>query len=301
MNLSRILTVVMGLAAAGITGAGLASWWIMSSNGPMEEMASEGFSGDQIASIEGIVSAYLQANPQKLPVTTLSSGQSVPSDSPARIEDVVRNYLLTQPEIMREVFAALEAKDELQRSARFKTAMEENTDQLYGGTKGLEFGNPDGDVTLVEFFDYNCAFCKRALKDMKALLETDPNLRIIMKEYPILSEGSAEAARVSLSVAKQGRYIDFHKTLLGGSGQANGAKALRIAEELGFDMDQIKKDMASTEVQAEIDLTQKLASNLGVRGTPAYVIGNELIPGAVGLASLRATIKGVREAALASN
>ncbi|MFV2092567.1 MAG: DsbA family protein, partial [Hyphomicrobiales bacterium] len=253
------------------------------------------------ASIEGIVSAYIQANPQQQTVATLSTGQSVPSDSPARIEDVIRNYLLTQPEIMRDVFAALETKEELQRSAKFKTTMEENSEQLFGGTKGLEFGNPDGDVTLVEFFDYNCAFCKRALKDMKALLETDPNLKIIMKEYPILSEGSAEAARVSLAVAKQGRYIEFHKKLLGGSGQANGAKALRVAEELGMDMAQIRKDMGSPEVQAEIDVTQQLASDLGVRGTPAYVIGNELIPGAVGLASLRASIKSTREAALASN
>lgn len=300
MNLWRVLTIVVGLAAAGAVGGGMASWWFMNAAEPIEETASAGFSGDQIASIEGIVSAYLQANPPKPPAQAAPGPQGPANDDPARIEDIVRNYLMTKPEIMRDVFAALEAKEEQERKARFETLVTENADQLYGGTKGLELGNPDGDVTLVEFYDYNCPYCKRALGDVMALLETDPNLRVIMKEYPILSENSTEAARVSLAAAKQGRFKDFHAKLMSVSGQANAAKALRIAEDLGLDMPRIKADMASPEVQAEIDATLKMAAGLGVRGTPAFVIGTELVPGAVGLASLRATIKQVREAAVAN-
>jgi len=304
MYIPRVLVIVLGLVFAGAAGAGMTSWWFMSGAEPIEDVASKGFSGEQLASIEGIVGAYLVAkspNTATAPAPTTAAAPAPVAGDPSKIEDIVRNYLMTKPEVMRDVFAALEVKEEQTRKSQFETAIADNAEQLFGGTKGLELGNPDGDVTIVEFYDYNCPYCKRALGDMVALLETDPNLKMVMKEYPILSEGSAETARVSLAVAKQGRFMEFHKVMMGISGQANGKRALGIAEDLGFDMDQLRTDMDSAEVQEEIDATIQLASALGVRGTPAFVIGNELVPGAVGVASLRATIKRVREAAVATN
>jgi len=306
MYIPRVLVIVLGLVFAGAAGAGITSWWFLSGAQPVEEVASKGFSGEQMASIEGIVGAYLIAKPQNpvaaaAPAPVAGAVPAPAAGDPAKIEDIVRNYLMTKPEVMRDVFAALEVKEEQTRQSRLETAIADNAEQLFGGTKGLELGNPEGDVTLVEFYDYNCPYCRRALGDMVALLETDPNLKMVMKEYPILSEGSTETARVSLAVAKQGRFMEFHKVMMAISGQANGKRALGIAEELGFDMDRLRTDMDSAEVQAEIDATLELASNLGVRGTPAFIIGNELVPGAVGVASLRATIKRAREDAVATN
>ena len=196
---------------------------------------------------------------------------------------------------MRDVFAALEAKEESERENQVKSFLSANAEIVYGGTEGLIMGNPNGDVTVVEFFDYNCGYCKRALNDLTALLESDANVKVVMKEFPILSPGSVEAAKVSLAVAKQDRYFDFHARLLNAPGQANGAKALRIAEELGLDMARIREDMNSQEVQAEIDVTQQMAAAIGIRGTPAYLVGSELVPGAVGIDSLRSKIKEIRD------
>ena len=296
MSFSRVVTVVAGLAAAGAAGGGVASWWHLNA-GPQEDMTSEGFSGDEIASIEGIVGTYLQANPVTPPKVEAPAAQGLAESDTPKIEDIVRNYLLTKPEVMRDVFAALEAKEDLERNAQVKDMITQNADQLYGGTKGLVLGNPEGDVTLVEFFDYNCGFCKRAFSDLSALIQSDKNLKVVMKEFPILSPASSEAAKVSLAAAKQGRYMDFHARLLSAPGQANGAKALRLAEELGLDMAQVKSDMQSTAVSTELDQTQQMAAAMGIRGTPAYVIGNELIPGAVGLEALQAKIKSIRDEA----
>jgi protein-disulfide isomerase len=293
MTLSRTLTIVVGLAAAGAAGAGVASWMQQrNATGPAVG-EGEGFSADEIASIEGIVGAYVNANP--VPMSTPEAGFS--AAQVASIEETVRNFLLTRPEIMREVFQALEDKEQLAKEEQLKAFIAESADELYGGTEGLILGNPDGDVTLVEFFDYNCAYCKRALSDMTALIQTDSNLRIVMKEFPILSPGSMEAAKVSLAVARQGkgRYQEFHTQLLGSPGTANATKALRLADELGLDMVQLKADLESPEIDAEIKKTMSMAQTIGIQGTPAYVIGTDLIPGAVGLENLRAKIKEVRD------
>ncbi len=152
-------------------------------------------------------------------------------------------------------------------------------------------GNPQGKVTMVEFFDYNCGYCKRALPDMVELLKTNPNLKFILKEFPVLGEGSVEAARVAVAVRMQDatgkKYLEFHQKLLGGRGQADKAHALAAAKDLGFDMARIEKDMNSDEAKKTIDENLKLADAIGVSGTPTYVVGNEVVVGAVGLDTLK--------------
>ena len=124
-------------------------------------------------------------------------------------------------------------------------------------------GNPHGDVTFVEFFDYNCGYCKRAMSDMLTLLKDDPKLKVVLKEFPVLGPGSVEAAQVAIAVRMQDKsgkkYLDFHQKLLGGRGQADKAHALAVAKEVGLNMAQLEKDMASPEVKAT------LAGNLQAR------------------------------------
>jgi protein-disulfide isomerase len=160
-------------------------------------------------------------------------------------------------------------------------------------------GNPQGETTVVEFFDYNCGYCKRALPDMLTLLKTDSNIKFVLKEFPVLGEGSVEAAHVAVAARMQDptgkKYIEFHQKLLGGRGPADKAHALAAAKDSGFDMARIEKDMNSDEVKATIDENMKLADTLGVSGTPSYVVGSELVVGAVGLDSLKEKIAAARK------
>ena len=160
-------------------------------------------------------------------------------------------------------------------------------------------GNQQGNVTFVEFFDYNCGFCKRAMSDMLDLMKTDPKLKFVLKEFPVLGQGSVEAAHVAVAVRMQDptgkKYLDFHQKLLGGRGPADKARALAAAKDAGFDMARIEKDMASDEVKTTIDENLKLAEAMGINGTPSYVVGNEVVVGAVGIDSLREKISAERK------
>src|SRR4029079_6415472 len=142
-------------------------------------------------------------------------------------------------------------------------------------------GNPQGNFTMVEFFDYNCGFCRRALADMLDLLKTDPNLKFVLKEFPVLGEGSVDAARVAVAVRMQDttgkKYIEFHQKLLGGLCQPHKARALAVAKEVGFDMARLEKDMASDEVKKTIDENMKLADALGVSRTPRYCERHDVV------------------------
>ena len=177
--------------------------------------------------------------------------------------------------------------------------MKEDNATIFNSPHQVVLGNPQGNVTMVEFFDYNCAFCKRALPDMLELLKTDPDLKFVLKEFPVLGPGSVEAAHVAVAARMQDstgkKYIEFHQKLLGGRGPADKARALAVAKEVGFDMPRLEKDMDSDEVKKTIDENMKLADALGVSGTPSYVVGDEVVVGAVGLDELREKIKAERK------
>jgi len=155
----------------------------------------------------------------------------------------------------------------------------------------VTLGDLFGDVTLVEFFDYSCGYCKRALPDMLTLLHDDPKLKIVLKEFPILGPGSAEAARVAVAARMQDpggqKNLAFHRELLGEPGPASKDKALAAAKDAGLDMTRLEQDMASAEINATIAEDFQLARALGLRGTPGYVIGDRVVPGALGVAALK--------------
>jgi protein-disulfide isomerase len=169
--------------------------------------------------------------------------------------------------------------------------VKQHASALYSSPHQVVLGNPNGKVTFVEFFDYNCGFCKRAMDDMLTLMKTDPNLKVVLKEFPVLGPGSVEAAQVAVAARMQDKankkYLDFHLKLLGGRGEANKARALAVAKEVGYDMDRLQKDMQSPEVKTTLEETFKLAEALGLNGTPSYVIGEKVEIGAVGLAALQ--------------
>jgi protein-disulfide isomerase len=217
-----------------------------------------------------------------VPTPPKTAAAEAPLNSAQRkeIERIVQDYLLKNPEILVAMQNALEAKEYEAQAKRIATVIKDNAKEVFRPASSPIVGNNKGDVTMLEFFDYNCGYCKRALGDVTRLIEKDKQVKFILKELPILSKGSEEASRVALAVKMQGKYWEFHRAMLGSSGQANEASALRTAEKVGVDMARLKKDMASPAIQKEIEETQALAKKLGVQGTPYFLIADRIIPGA---------------------
>ena len=200
---------------------------------------------------------------------------------------------------MQDVMAELDKRQQAAEAEKHRSAVVENKATLFGSPHQVVLGNPQGNVTVVEFFDYNCGYCKRALPDMLTLLKTNSDLKFVLKEFPVLGEGSVEAAHVAVAARMQDssgkKYLEFHQKLLGGRGAADKARALAVAKDVGFDITRIEKDMGSDEVKKTIDEDMKLADALGVSGTPSYVVGSQVVVGAVGLDGLKEKIKAERK------
>lgn len=219
----------------------------------------------------------------------------------SEIERIIKEYLLRYPEVLQEAIAELEKKQAAADAIKQKAAIKANEKLLLSSPRQVTIGNLQGDITLVEFFDYNCGFCRRALADKLALLKADPKLRIVLKEFPVLGSGSVEAAQVATAVRMQDtngkKYLEFHQKLLGGRGQADRARAMVVAREIGLDMARLEKDLATEEVRLSLAESMGLAEELGVNGTPSYVVGPEIVVGAVGLAALKEKIAAARACA----
>ena len=195
--------------------------------------------------------------------------------------------------------AELEKRQVAAEAEKAKAAVKNNAQTLFDSSRQVVVGNAQGDVTLVEFFDYNCGYCKRALTDLTDLMKDDSKLRVVLKEFPVLGPGSQEAAQVAIAARMQDKSgkkycFDFHQRLLSGRGQADRARALAAAKEAGFDMAKLERDMASPEVKATIEENMKLAEQLGLNGTPSYVVGSDVVVGAVGLEALKGKVKAAR-------
>jgi protein-disulfide isomerase len=225
--------------------------------------------------------------------------ESFSADQREEIGRIVKDYLLTHPEVMQDVMTEMEKRQQAAEAEKRHTAVIENKATLFSSPHQVVLGNPQGNVTMVEFFDYNCGYCKRAMADMLDLIKADGNLKFVLKEFPVLGEGSVEAARVAVAARMQDatgkKYVEFHQKLLGGRGGADKARALAVAKDVGFDMPRLERDMASDEVKKTIDENMKLAEALNVSGTPSYVVGEEVVVGAVGLDALREKINAERK------
>lgn len=199
----------------------------------------------------------------------------------------VREYLLEHPEVIVEALQAYERRQEEAEAERQRVALIEQRSNLNEDPLSPVLGNPEGDVTVVEFFDYRCPYCRRAAEVLQELVAVDPNVRLVMKEYPILSQESVEAARVALAAAKQNRYEVFHFALMEKGGSMSEAEVMAIAEASGLDMVRLQQDLQLPEIEEALRRNYALAEAIGVNGTPAMVVGNTLVPGVVSLERLR--------------
>ncbi|MBV8961914.1 MAG: DsbA family protein [Hyphomicrobiales bacterium] len=257
------------------------------------------------------VFALILAPPSALPQDSRTATEAIVRDylatHPDEVGAIVRDYFIKHPEAVGQILAEL-MKHRASSSTSAATAakpgaesgvIRANAVELFASPHQVTLGDPQGDVTLVEFFDYNCGFCKRAIADTLALLRDEPRLKVVLKEFPILGPGSTEAARVAIAARMQDptKYLAFHQELLGSPGPANEQKALDAARDQGFDMVRLEKDMTSDEVAATIAEDMKLASALGISGTPGYVIGKDVVLGAVGAPALKTRVKLARETA----
>ncbi len=223
-----------------------------------------------------------------------ASAQSFTDTQRGDIEAIVKSYLIAHPEVLEEAMNELQKRQTAAETAKHEASITQNAEAIFNSPRGVTLGNKDGDVTFVEFFDYNCGYCKRAMADMLDLMKNDGKLKVVLKEFPVLSEGSVEAAKVAVAVRMQDptgkKYLDFHQKLLGGRGVADKARAMAAAKDAGLDTARIEKDLASPEVAATLAENMKLAEDMGLNGTPSYVIGKQIVVGAVGLDQLKEKI-----------
>ena len=212
------------------------------------------------------------------------------------IESIVHSYLLEHPEVLREVSAELEKRQKAEEADLRSQAIDDNKKELLDSPFQAVIGNPKGKITLVEFFDYNCGYCKRALGDLVNLMKAEPELRVVLKDFPVLGPNSVEAAQVASAARKQisgDKFFEFHQKLLATHGPVGREQALAVAKESGLDMDRLQKDMKDPSIHAGIEDIMKMADALALTGTPSYVVGNEAIVGAVGLKELKTKVDAV--------
>jgi protein-disulfide isomerase len=234
-----------------------------------------------------------------VPAAAPARAQSFTGEQRGEIEVIIKEYLLSHPELLQEVMTELEKRQATAETEKHRAAVTEYSAAIFTSPRQVTLGNPQGDVTVVEFFDYNCGYCKRAMGDMLDLMKNDGKLKFVLKEFPVLGEGSVQAAQVAAAVRMQDKsggkkYLEFHQKLLGGRGPADKARALAAAKETGFDMARIEKDIGSDEVKATLEENFKIAEALGLNGTPSYVVGNDVVVGAVGLSTLKEKVNAAR-------
>ena len=211
------------------------------------------------------------------------------------IEGVVRDYLMAHPEVILEAVEALQRREKLAEAEQARQALRDNRAALFQNPADPSMGNPQGDVTVVEFFDYQCGYCKAVMADTQRLIKDDPKVRFVFKEFPILGPASVVAAKAALAAKSQGRYLDYHNALMGHRGQLDEDTILRLARSVGLDQERLKKDMDSPEVLKVIAANQALAEQLGIRGTPGFVVGDELVPGAIKLDEMKRLVAAARK------
>lgn len=279
MNRLTILLAAVAGILAGALGYGLF-------NQPTPQI-------DEVA-VRAIVEQMLE---EQMALSEPAQAESdVASIDPAVLNPMIEQFLLDDPKVLQRVSTALEQTLRAEEAERSATALAEFRDQIFNAPGQIVLGNPDGDVTLVEFFDYNCGYCRAALPDMAALLAEDPDLKIILKEFPILSNESIDAARIGVLVGEsEANYWDFHSALFTSRGKVDKSVALAAAQDLGLSPVELELQMGDPRVAQTIQSSYEIAQALGITGTPTYIIGNEIIPGAIGADELRARIADMRE------
>lgn len=210
------------------------------------------------------------------------------------MESIIRDYLLANPDLLREMGQLLEQKEKLAEDAQRKGALVSNADQIFRDGTDFVVGNPNGKVTMVEFFDYNCGWCKKGFPEVLALIESDKDLRFVLKEFPIFGGDSDYAAQAAIASNKQGKYWDLHVAMFSHEGKITKEAVDELAAAQGIDMARLKKDMESPETAGILERNRNLAQSLAINGTPAFIIDDKLVPGYLPKAELASAINDVR-------
>jgi protein-disulfide isomerase len=213
----------------------------------------------------------------------------------AQVEQIIKEYLENNPKVLQEMIDRLQAMNEREAAMQAEKQIVANKDEIFSADTAMIGGNPNGDVTLVEFFDYHCSFCRLAQPDIVKLLKQDPNVRVVFKEYPVLGPQSITASRAAIASAKQGKYVQYHMALMGLQEPLTDAAIYRVAGEVGLDVARLKEDMKSEDIDNVMAANLKLAKKLGIDGTPSFIVGTQLMQGLVPYETLTETIAKARK------
>lgn len=236
--------------------------------------------------------ALLMATPASAADTT----KSLPftPDQKAAMEDFIRDFILDNPEVLMESVNRFKEREEKKADQDAISAVTKYKDFIYNNKDMPQTGNPKGDITVVEFFDYNCGYCKRAYEAVQETLDKDKNVRFVFVELPILSETSKTAADWAMAAQKQGKYFEFHKKAITFNGPKNEENMEKIARELGLDVEKMKKDAKSPETQALLQKKVEVAQALRITGTPGFIVGDQIVRGYVPYDGMKAIIADAR-------
>lgn len=274
--------LVLAALVAGLVG-GLGAQFIMPAPAPV---------GPSDASIRAVVESVLSEQPATNPAPEMSVAEL----DPQTLNPMIESYLMNDPKVLQRVSDALQDQLREEDMEQAKLSLATYEDELYNDPDHVVLGNPEGDVTLVEFFDYNCSYCRAAMPDMARLLQEDPNLRVILKEFPILSAESMDAARVAVAVSQMtdADYWQFHESLFTSRGQVTGQTALDVAQDIGLNPVNVELTAQNDEIASIIQRSYTMAEGLNISGTPTFIIGDEILPGAVGFDALKERIDNMR-------
>ena len=212
-----------------------------------------------------------------------------------QVEAIIHDYLRQHPDVL--IAALRQAEDKLHKDdeAKASHAVVRNRQAVFNDPSTPVGGNPHGDVSIVEFFDYRCPYCKEVEPSLEAMVKQDPQLRLVYKEFPILGPVSVTAAHAALAAQNQGKYDAFHRAMMGVRGNITDETVYRVAASVGLNVDELKRDMASPQIAQTIKDNMKLADALDIRGTPAFVIGDKVVPGAADLDTLKSMVAEARK------
>ena len=228
------------------------------------------------------------------PARPLGAAEITPEQRKA-IEAIIHDYLMQNPEVLIEALREAEAKANSDADIKAAQVLRDRRHEVFDDPATPVGGNPKGDVTVVEFFDYRCPYCKQVHPAIQKLLDQDPKLRFVYKEFPVLGEQSDIAAHAALAARLQGRYEPFHNAMMAAKGQITEELVYRIAGSIGLDVDRLKRDMTDPEIDRALSANRSLAKALDLRGTPGFIIGDHIIPGAIDLDALKTMVADARK------
>ncbi|MER8732121.1 DsbA family protein [Mesorhizobium sp. M1227] len=224
------------------------------------------------------------------------NGQAIAAGemSQDQFDQRIHDYILAHPEVVMEALQSLDARQREAAAKEAKAALAAKADEIFRDPASPVGGNAEGDVTMVEFFDYNCPYCRQVAPIMAQAMADDPHLKVVYKEFPILSTDSVFAAKAALAAKRQGKYLAFHKALYAVKTRVTETVVLKVAADVGLDVAKLKTDMQRPDIQASIDRNTQLAQALKISGTPSFVVGEQIFPGATDLATMKKLIQQAR-------